>query len=150
MIPHFLQFAKPVEFVFVLWLLTHYRLAIVVLPKWKICSYFGIAPTCAPDSWKKSIYFSQLGSVRHQHKEIAACFPVNPRFRPSMPHLTGVFEAVEKVSQREEAPETRGGGMRSTSVNIVLFVRFLRLQHDFKVNRFAFRTLPPPYYKLSF
>ncbi|MDF2715006.1 MAG: hypothetical protein K0R28_1931 [Paenibacillus sp.] len=55
---------------------------------------FGIAPTIAPDSWKKSIYFSELGPVRHQHKEIAACFPVNPRSRPSLPFLTGSFPSI--------------------------------------------------------
>jgi hypothetical protein len=55
-----------------------------------------------------------------------------------------MIEAVEKVCKERKRRETRGGGMRSTSVKIVLFLRFLRLQHDFKVNRFAFRTFPPP------
>jgi hypothetical protein len=38
--------------------------------------------------------------------------------------ISGNTEAVEKVFKREEASETRGGGMRSTSDKIELFLRF--------------------------
>jgi hypothetical protein len=37
-------------------------------------------------------------------------------------HADGKDEAVEKVCKERKRRETRGGGMRSTSVKIVLFI----------------------------